>query len=598
MSRAKTAQELIHWLEEGAGARGVTLAAVLAVTVALSLRLAWVQFHGPASEATLVQADMGRQLARGQGFTTLVNYPQASAVLAARGTRFDPAKPYPELYQAPLYSVVIAVGLRVLPAGLRESLFTTASVPPGGGFGADYFLLGLNLLLFWLAAGLTFVLARRLFDVRTGWLAAGALLVSVPAWQQTVAVNGTPLLMVLALAAFWILARMEGEEGAGARFTPGWLAALGAVCGLLFLAEYTAGALVLVALGYVAWRLEGRARWTALALVAGVFLLVTVPWLARNLSLTGHPVALAAQNLALKAGDPTAEPAVQRALLSAKLPSVELNKLGNKALTSLQENLKSRLWSGGGLWLTAFFVAGWLYGFRSAAANRLRWTFTAAIAVLLVAQAVGNSGESDRLVACWLAPLVMIFGAGFFFVLLGSNPGLGSWPRACAAVLLIAQALPLVHDVLEPRRLHFNYPPYFPALFIGLRSELDRRDPAGRFGVMADVPAGVAWYGRQRVWAQPAQLRDFYAVTLEQPIAALVLTPRTLDRPFFSELAPRAASTVTPPPTGNHLGDWGRIYGGIYSGTMPAEFPLSFPQRIADNLQVLLNPALSPVRVK
>ncbi len=79
MSRPKTAQELIHWLEEGAGARGVALAAVLAVTVALSLRLAWVQFHGPASEATLVQADMGRQLARGEGFTTLVNYPQASA---------------------------------------------------------------------------------------------------------------------------------------------------------------------------------------------------------------------------------------------------------------------------------------------------------------------------------------------------------------------------------------------------------------------------------------------------------------------------------------------------------------------------------------
>ena len=330
MSRPKTAQELIHWLEEGAGARGVALAAVLAVTVALSLRLAWVQFHGPASEATLVQADMGRQLARGEGFTTLVNYPQASAVLAARGTRFDPAKPYPELYQAPLYSLVIAAGLRALPAGLRESLFTTASLPPGGGFGADYFLLGLNLLLFWLAAALTFVLARRLFDVRTGGLAAGALLVSVPAWQQTVAVNGTPLLMVLALVAFWILARMEGEEGGPGRFSPGWLAALGAVCGLLFLAEYTAGALVLVALGYVAWRQEGRARWTALALVAGVFLLVTAPWLARNLSLTGHPVALAGQNLALKAGDPTAEPAVQRALLSAKLPSVDLNKLGNK----------------------------------------------------------------------------------------------------------------------------------------------------------------------------------------------------------------------------------------------------------------------------
>ena len=156
--------------------RTIVALAVVGVVLALSLLVAWRQFHGPATEATLVAADTGRQLARGAGFTTLVNYPQTSACLAARGVRFDPAKPYPELHQAPLYSLVIAAGLRVLPAGLRASLFASAPVPPDG-FAADYFLLGLNLALFWLAAWLTFVLARRLFDALTGWLAAGALLV-------------------------------------------------------------------------------------------------------------------------------------------------------------------------------------------------------------------------------------------------------------------------------------------------------------------------------------------------------------------------------------------------------------------------------------
>ena len=100
----------------------------------------------------------------------------------------------------------------------------------------------------------------------------------------------------------------------------------------------------------------------------------------------------------------------------------------------------------------------------------------------------------------------------------------------------ITQVLPLAHDALEPRRLHFQYPPYFPGLLQGLRVELERREQVGRFGIMADIPAGVAWYGRTRVWAQPPRLRDFYAITLEQPIGELLLTPRTLDRPFFSEL--------------------------------------------------------------
>ena len=596
MSRPKTIQELIHWLEVGAGARWVMLAAVLAVTVALSLRVAWVQFHGPASETVLLQADTGRQLAAGEGFTTLVNYPQTVAFFQSRGVRFNPKQPYPELTQAPLYSIVIAGALRLLPAGKREALFAQAPVPPDG-FAADYFLLGLNLVLFWLAAGLTFVLARRLFDARTGWLAALALLVSVAAWQQTVAVNGTTLLMVLALGLFWILARIEGDEDAEVRLAPGWLLALGGVGWLLFLAEYSAGALTLVALGHVARRFAGRARGAALALVAAGFVVVSGPWIARNLSLTGNPVAFAAQNVALKFGDTTAEPASQRAMLTAVAPEVDLNKLGNKVLTTLQENLKSRLWSGGGMWLTAFFVAGWLYAFRSPVANRLRWSFTAGLGVMLVAQAVFNSGESERLVPYWLAPLIMIFGAGFFFVLLGSNAVLGPWPRLAAAVLLAVQALPLAHDALEPRRLHFNYPPYFPGLIIGMRYELERRDASDRFGLMADIPAGVAWYGRQRVWAQPVKMRDFYAITLEQPIGEFLLTPRTLDRPFFTELASRPAppGALQPP---NRFGDWGLVYGALFTGRMPPEFPLSAPQRLAENLYVLLNPALPPARGK
>ena len=171
MSRLRTAQELIHWLEVGAGAKWIRLAAVLFVGLVLSLRVAWTQFRGPLSETTLLQADLGRQVAAGQGFTTLVNYPQTAAVLAQRGRQFDPRQPYPELSQAPLYAVVIAGGLRLLPAGFRESLFTQAPVPPDG-FRGDYFLLGLNLILFWASAWLTYDLGRRLFAPRVGWLAA------------------------------------------------------------------------------------------------------------------------------------------------------------------------------------------------------------------------------------------------------------------------------------------------------------------------------------------------------------------------------------------------------------------------------------------
>ncbi len=592
MSRSWNLQEIVHWLEMGGGARWIRLGALLLGGLVLSLVVAWKQFHGPLTEGTLLQADLGRQLAKGAGFTTQVNYPQTSALFAAHGRRFDPHQPYPELSQAPLYALVIAGALRILPATWRDGLFTKPPIAPDG-FAGDYFLLGLSLILFWIAAWLTYDLGRRLFAPRVGWLAALALLVSVSAWQQVVAVNGVPLMMVLGLGAFWLWHRIEELAGEGKNLPVSWLGALGAVCGLLFLAEYSAGMLVFVALAYAVWRFRGGARGAALGLIAAGFLVVTTPWCVRNIRLTGHPVALAAQNVALKAGDPTAEPATYRGRLSTDAPRIDLNKLGNKALTSIQDNVKSRLWAGGGLFLTAFFVAGWLYPFRAPTANRMRWMFTAALGVLVTAEAFFNSGETERLPVLWLSPLIAVFGAGFFFILLeGASPGLAAWPRLAAAVLIVLQALPLVRDALEPRRLHFSYPPYFPGLFLGMRVELTSRDGSGRFGAMADVPAGAAWYGNQRVWAQPTRLRDFYAITVEQPMGELLLTPRTLDRPFFSELTVRGAGPGSLGEATERFGEWGQIYTSLVTGRLPPEFPMTMPTKLADNLYVLLNPAL------
>jgi hypothetical protein len=591
--RPRTAQEWIHWLEMGGGARWVRVGALLVCGLVVSGLVAWRQFHGATSEATLAQADMARQIARGDGFTTGVNYPQAAAFLAARGVRFDPARPYPEVYQAPLYPLVIAGGLRLLPRAAREALFADAPSPPYG-FAADYFLLGLNLLLFWLAVWLSFDLGRRLFGAGAGWLAAIGLFVSVPVWQQVVAVNGTALMMVLGLCAFhaWWRAESAGEEGRAA--VP--LLVLGALCGALFLAEYSAGALVAVAALGAARRSAGPARWRAAGLVVAGFAVVALPWVARNLAVTGMPVGLAVQNIALKAGDTTAEPSVIRATLSAQLPAIDLNKLSNKVLSSIQENLRSRAWSGGAMWFTAFFAAGWLYAFRSAPVNRIRWLFAISLLVLVGAQAALNSGESERQAVVWLSPLIIVFGAGFFFVLLSSNPALAAWPRSCAAALLVLQALPLAHDALDPHWLHFDYPPYFPGLLQGMRRQLDASDATGRFGLMADVPAGLAWYGRTRAWAQPATLHDFYAVQIDQLTGELLLTPRTLDRPFFSDLNARPKALGFLSASVPRIGQWGEVYGGLLTGAMPREFPLSSPQKLAENLYVLFNPALPSAR--
>jgi len=582
----KSTQELIHWLEQGAGARWLRAGAVGVAALLLSATYAWKQFHGLPAEFTLQQADLARQVATGQGFTTLVNHPQTAAVLAERGRAFRPAQAYPELHHAPLYPLALAAVFAVLPDALWES----RPANPGGwtldGWGPDYVVLAVNLGLFWLAVALVWRLARRLFDARAAWVAALATAVAVPLWQQTIAVNGLPLLMVLALASFLVATALAESAPAGGRLLLVRAGALGGLAAGLFLTEYSAGLAAPVLGAAVAGTARPGARSAALGVFVGVFLLLVAPWLGRNVAVSGHPLGLAWQGLALKAGDPTAEPAGQRARFTAEPPAFDMKKLGNKGLTGLEQNLKERLWSGGGLLLTAFFVAGLAYQFRHAPTNRVRWLFAVMLLVLLVGPPFLSSGESPRLPAHWLAPLVIVFGTGFLFVLVDSQPRLADHARWIAVGLLVLQGLPLVRDTLEPKKIHFHYPPYFPALFMELTRDAQARFMPGT-GLCTDVPAGTAWYGRTRVWAKPERLRDFQGIMVEQNIGALLLTPVTLDRPFFTELAARREDSIQL----TDAGGWGGVYTGLVTRSMPRNFPLNLPpQRLTENMVLLVNP--------
>jgi hypothetical protein len=372
----KTVQETIHWLEQGRGAAWLRRAALLTAALLLSFWYSREQFHGIPTEFVMQQAVLARQLAEGAGFTTLVNYPQTYALEEARGQKFDDQRPYPELYHAPLYALTLAAVFKVLPA----SIWLHRPVAPNGWW-PDYVVLLVNLALFWVTVALAGRLAGKLFDVRAGWLAALATALSVTLWQQTVALTGLPVFLVLVLAVFNLIAGLEERWSADPVFSRAVavrLAALGVLGGLLFLTEYSGGLIALVTGGYVAVRIGGRSRWPAMAVFLLALLLAVAPWLVRNLQVSGHPLGLAWQNLALKSGDPTAEPAVQRNLATTTAPGLDLNKLGNKGLTGMELNLRERIWSGGGLMLTAFFIAGMAYQFRHGPVNRTRWCFRAA----------------------------------------------------------------------------------------------------------------------------------------------------------------------------------------------------------------------------
>ncbi len=577
-------QRAIHWLEQGKGAGLLRAGALVLALAGLAVVVAYKQFHGPRTEQTLRQADLGRSLASGQGFTSSVNYPQVHAVLEKRGRLFDAQERFPEVYHAPGYAMTVAAVLAVLPAGTKAALFGDVPDPPAG-FGADYMLLVLNIGLLALAAIQTYRLGRRLFDHRVGLIGAVAVMLSTSIWSHVVAVDGTALAMVLLLALFQALVAADDAVDDGGTGRLPWALA-GGVVGLLFLTDYPWGTLALLVLGHAWWR--GRPAAGGLGLLVG--LILVAPWLWRNMEVIGSPVGLAGQQIALRSGDATAEPRVMRTTLSAEPPALSINKMGNKVLTAVQDALRRDLWASGGLLLTAFFVTGWIYRFKRAGTNRLRTLAAIALALMVVSQGLMNSGEGERLATAVGAPLIVLFGTGFFMVLINSQASLKAWPGWAAVTLLALQALPLIHDVMEPRRIHFSYPPYYPALFKAMGAELERGGP-DRVGWVADVPAGAAWYSGRRTWAQPNTLRDFYAIHVEQRQVALVLTPDTLDRPFFAELA-------RPQGEASRFGEWGRVYTGLITGRLPVGFPLDQSRRLADNFYLVIDANWARMRGK
>lgn len=570
-------------MEVGAGARWIRRAAFFLVVVLVSWLAGYKQFRGLTSENVLAQAVVGRQVASGEGLTTSVRLPQTFEVLTAEGRPPDLSRPWPELHQPPLYPLTIGAALKILPAGMRDRLFHGQYLSLVG-FRGDYFLLALNVILLWIASALTFVLGRRLHGEMAGLAAAVALLISAPVWQSVVAADGSALMMILILGVFYCLVRADETETRRRRVWP-WAMVVGALVGAMCLCDLAAGMLLLPLVVYVAFAYERGSRAKAQAALIVTFLAVMAPWCWRNIELTGNPFALSGQSLFLKAGDPTAEPETVRTTLSTQTPPLELAKLGNKLATRVQETLSNRLWSGGGMLFTALFVTGLLYRFRTAEANRARWLFVACFAVLVCAHGFIGSGEEERDPAVYAVPLMAIFGAGFFVILVASSERLSAHLGWATVALLLLQGAPLARELAEPARPHFTYPPYYPPFFAGMRSFTADR---GDLPWMCDAPAGAAWYSDQLVWARPSSLSAFRRLGAEQPVCALVLTSRTLKKEPLIR-----GPGLTPPP-----GEWTSFYAGLGAGRLPGDFPLSQADKVADNLLVLLDPHIAPRRGK
>ncbi len=530
--RIPPVQEIIHWLEVGPGARQlrVLVSALLVLAVAFWYNL--YQTRNFSAPEAMEAAQLARNLARGEGFSTQVVRPltiqmvEDTQGVEARLGR----KPHPDLVNPPLYPLLLAGWMKLLP-------FRFSIEGPFWRYQPEVLITLFNQALFLVLLVLVGRLARRLLNTEAAVVLVAVLVASEFLWRFSASGLPTLLVMVLFVALLDGLSRLETRlrEGHhhGRHFLPG-AALAGLWVGLLALTRY--GLLVLlvpVALFYLLFL--GRRALPALGVTVLVTAAVTAPWLIRNYQLSGtlfgvRSYALYEETLRFPQGrlERTFRP---------DLETVGAFDLARKAGEGLRQIAGDDLLRLGGSWVGAFFLVGLLVQYGHAGVNRMRVFLLLCLPVLGLTQALGrthlstlNPGFTAENLLAALTPGVCLVGvACFFWLVQRLELPYPEFRHVLSTVLVLGTALPLAVRLLPPRTVPIVYPPYYPPYLQDATSYLKPGEL-----LMSDAPWATAWYGdRLSVWTTMDAQKSFYEINdRHKAVAALLLTPLTTDAQF------------------------------------------------------------------
>ena len=581
-------QGLIHTIEVGSGrfwvrvilltVAGLTLAGIYDLTVYRS-------FNSPEA---MDAAQVARHLAEGKGYTTdfirpfslylMRKHNQAAQPGALAAPNTDAAQithPHPDLANPPVYPIVLAGLFKITQPDWKAQTHKPfwAVGDHFARYAPEFFIALFNQLLLLAVVALTFLLAKTFFDSLTAWLAAGLTFVSDVLWKFSVSGQSTLLLLVIFLGVVWCLAKVETlarAELPSSRRLFFFALAAGALTGLGLLTRYSFGWVIVPVVIYLA--LFGGPRRSGLAVVAFLtFASVVVPWIARNLAVSGTFFGTAGyavvEGTAAFPGSRLMQ-SLNPDLTAAYWVMPYLRKFLENARNLFQGDL---LRLGGG-WLGILFFVGLLLRLTGAGARRMRYFTLACLGVFLIAQALGRTQlstispeiNSENLLVL-LTPLVLIFGVAAFLKLIDQMdlPSLQmrSWVIGLLALLA---SLPLILTLLPPKISPVAYPPYYPPEIQKISGWM-RPDEL----MMSDIPWAVAWYGqRQCTWTTLNAKSDFFALNdnLTKPVRALYLTLVTLDGKLFSECLQGGVAS------------WGNF---VLKSVAANDIPPGFPLRVA-----------------
>ena len=496
---------------------------VAVLAFALAFVYLFIQFRGFSISTAMDQAQISREIAKGNGYTTQYIRPLAIWQLEQAGKPI-PSHHFPELLQNPLNPLVNA-----LPLKLVESEWNLT--PLDIVYIGDRVIAATAILFFLFSVIVWYFVGTILFDKKTAFIGCAGLLMTDMMWQFSL--SGLPQMLMLFLFACTTWLTLRAMENRDLGTSPLWqIFAAALLFGLLTLAHWAA---LWIFLGWVIFAsLQFPRKGLATLIALAGFLFVVGPWLARNHHISGNPIGLAGYEWITQPG--TAETEYMRSLTSPPLFSaVATCKRLASALTYQAGHIFSLL---GINVIALMFFTALLHRFKLSNAA----TFRPGVLLMWSGAVLGmglcgvSESVSPNQLHVLFVPLFLFYGFAFLMVL---------WSRlevhchkmksVFIAFILLLCALPLINTLMSAPERAIQWPPYVPP-FIAVLGDWFEENEA----ICTDMPWAVSWYAQRQALLLPKTIKQFNRISdyrlLGKSLNGLYLTPLTGDRALFSEV--------------------------------------------------------------
>jgi hypothetical protein len=509
------------------------------------LTFAWLNlgplFRGLSSPRAMEQAEIGRNISRGDGFTTktIRGLAYYEAEKAAKGpVQFTNFK---DTYHSPLNPLILGAVMKMVGGDNAHAWDMQKNEQV---YGLDRIVALVSTLFFLMAIGVTYLLVSRIFDAKIAGVTALLMVLCDLFWRFSQ--SGLPQMLLLLLFSCGIYFTYRAVEHSQEGRPSVGMALIGAAFFVLMVLTHWLTAWIFI--GYlifaaVAFKPRGVIALSALALLA---VAVALP-MYRNYQVSGQPFGTGFYVLYNGLANGTESSVMRNQDLSTEPLSTDgllVKILG----TSLAQASFLVAFMGGIIAAPLFFIS-LLHPFKRASIANFRWAILLMWVFAAIGMALFGVDEKDPIdpnqIHILFAPIMAAYGLAFLSILwnridfVAMNPGMRN---VHYIVIVVLSAAPLLLTLPQKVKIGMwigkgglpQWPPYMPRPLNDSVVKFSEEEDGKQKIVVSDQPWAVAWYAdRISLWL-PKTIKGFEQMEAKAaangtPFTGILITPSSHD---------------------------------------------------------------------